>query len=166
MFYLSKSEQIPTIWIRKMFGNLGLHWTKQLLFFHWNGQAFYDVKVKNLSTCQWMLAQMIEQLLYTRQTRVQIPAPAPYEITIISEYTKAWYKCSVSLRYHVGPSVARNAISLTVVEKLSIKYKHIYNSDPFLNCNFIFLICIWQKGNLKIWKIFNFFVFTKNRSDQ
>ena len=32
--------------------------------------------------CQWMIAQMVERLLCTRRTRVQIPAPAPYEITL------------------------------------------------------------------------------------
>ena len=31
---------------------------------------------------QWMIAQMVERLLCTRRTRVQIPAPAPYEITL------------------------------------------------------------------------------------
>ena len=32
--------------------------------------------------CQWMIAQMAERLLFTWQTRVQIPAPALYEITL------------------------------------------------------------------------------------
>ena len=31
---------------------------------------------------QWMIAQMVERLLCTQRTRVQIPAPAPYEITL------------------------------------------------------------------------------------
>ena len=31
---------------------------------------------------QWMIAQMVEQLLCTQRTQVQIPAPAPYEITL------------------------------------------------------------------------------------
>ena len=36
-----------------------------------------------LTVCgQWMIAQMVEQLLCTRRTCVQIPAPAPYEITL------------------------------------------------------------------------------------
>ena len=31
---------------------------------------------------QWMIAQMVKRLLCTRRTRFQIPAPAPYEITL------------------------------------------------------------------------------------
>ena len=34
----------------------------------------------NVQTRQWMIAQMVERLLCTRLTRVQIPTPAPYEI--------------------------------------------------------------------------------------
>ena len=34
------------------------------------------------SDSQWMIAQMVERLLCIRQTRFQIPAPAPYEITL------------------------------------------------------------------------------------
>ena len=34
------------------------------------------------SISQWMIAQMVERLLCTRRTQVQIPAPAPYEITL------------------------------------------------------------------------------------
>ena len=39
-----------------------------------------DFKVCQFS--QWMIAQMVERLLCTRRTRVQIPAPALYEITL------------------------------------------------------------------------------------
>jgi hypothetical protein len=31
---------------------------------------------------QRLMAQMVERLLCTRRTRFQIPAPAPYEITL------------------------------------------------------------------------------------
>ena len=31
---------------------------------------------------QWMIAQLVERLLFTQQTWVQIPAPAPDEITL------------------------------------------------------------------------------------
>ena len=37
---------------------------------------------QHLNASQWMIAQMAERLLCTRQTRVQIPAPAAYEITL------------------------------------------------------------------------------------
>ena len=37
---------------------------------------------KLLCSGQWMIAQMVELLLCTLRTQVQIPAPAPYEITL------------------------------------------------------------------------------------
>ena len=37
---------------------------------------------KQVLSSQWMIAQIVERLLCSRQTRVQIPALAPYEITL------------------------------------------------------------------------------------
>ena len=43
-----------------------------------------------LGGCQWMIAQMVERLLCTRRTQVQIPAQAPYEITFKQSLTLAY----------------------------------------------------------------------------
>ena len=43
---------------------------------------FYLLHNKMGFLSQWMIAQMAEQLLCTRRTRVQIPASAPYDITL------------------------------------------------------------------------------------
>ena len=45
------------------------------------GAVFWQDRLRSVSS-QWMIAQMVERLLCTWRTQVQIPAPAPYEITL------------------------------------------------------------------------------------
>ena len=46
-------------------------------------------------SCQWMIAQMVERLFCTRQTRVQIPAPASYEITLLVQPVLMVISCPI-----------------------------------------------------------------------
>ena len=47
---------------------------KNVIFLNWYRKDIY--------ASHWMIAQMVERLLCTQRTQVQIPAPAPYEITL------------------------------------------------------------------------------------
>ena len=61
------------------------HCGEFLIFFDFQSSSIifgYVQRCQYLVMCQWMIAQMVEGLLCTRLTRVQIPAPAPYEITL------------------------------------------------------------------------------------
>ena len=54
-------------------------------------KTFKFLKLLSIVYGQWMIAQMVEWLLCTRRTRVQIPAPAPYGMDDFKLMEVAWH---------------------------------------------------------------------------
>ena len=75
------SEKHPNVrlFVQILVGQIVADANIGLFFNYWTN--LWLILVKLIVESQCMIAQMVEQLLRTRRTRVQIPAPAPYEIT-------------------------------------------------------------------------------------